>query len=255
VKAAIALRNQAQCVIAYHLAEDANPHKNGEYALARLVAPHCKHFIDVGANVGDWTAFFLEHGESPSGLLFEPGGRAFEKLEERFGELIDIELVDAALGAQVGEAIFFEEPHCGETSSLVNVLTDPSAKRRTCRVTTLDEELYHRGWAHVDFLKIDAEGYDGLVLRGAHRLLEAKKINLIQFEYNAPWAQANSTLGSVIEYLKAFGYEIALLHSDGLYVFDYARYGEVFRYMNLVAFLPEKRDWLRGFLRNQPLLR
>ncbi|MCK5600552.1 FkbM family methyltransferase, partial [Candidatus Pacearchaeota archaeon] len=43
--------------------------------------------------------------------------------------------------------------------------------------------LVENGIDHVDFLKVDAEGHDLSVLKGAESYLQANKIDIIQFEF------------------------------------------------------------------------
>jgi hypothetical protein len=68
------------------------------------------------------------------------------------------------------------------------------AIRRQVRVIALDNICAERGLDLIDLLKIDAEGYDFQVLRGAEKLLKEQKISVVQFEYNRPWANAGGTL-------------------------------------------------------------
>ena len=50
-RASIYLRNQAMCIINYHLGDISNPQNDGELALIKALGEHCSAFIDVGANV------------------------------------------------------------------------------------------------------------------------------------------------------------------------------------------------------------
>ena len=92
-----------------------------------------------------------------------------------------------------------------------------------------------RGIETIDFLKIDTEGHDLHVLRGAAGLLERKAIGVIQFEYVDAWAPAGATLGAALDLLAGFGYRAFLLKREGLYHFDYKTFGEFFTYANFVA--------------------
>ena len=75
-------RNQLQCIIAFHLGETSDAHRNGEFALLAEVAGLCKTFADVGAHEGEWTAEFLRLSAA-KGVLFEPGQVALSHLRER----------------------------------------------------------------------------------------------------------------------------------------------------------------------------
>jgi FkbM family methyltransferase len=247
---AVLFRNQCQGIIKYHLGESPNASGNGEEWLIRLVAPSARTFVDVGANVGAWSKRFTEHmAAGCKGLLFEPSASASARLVETFKAQPGIQVVASALSDSPGETTFWEEPDSGETSSLVQGFSNPKAIGRTVRVTTLDRELAAREWSHVSFVKIDAEGFDLHVLRGAAQALRSQTIEMLQFEYNAPWAAAGSTLGEAYRLLAACDYEIFLLKSTGLYTLNYDRYGEYYRYSNFVAASPSGQTRLRDAVR------
>ncbi|HAN45689.1 MAG TPA: hypothetical protein DCQ32_03960 [Cyanobacteria bacterium UBA8156] len=233
------LRNQCHRIIQCRLEDTANSAVNGEERWIQSIAPHCQTFVDVGANVGHWSAAFCQAMPAQGqGLLFEPAVGAHQILQQRFADDPRIETVAAALSDTVGTAQFYEEPNAGETSSLVAQHSQGQAQVRWVPVTTLDRAIAERGWERVDFVKIDAEGYDFQVLRGAQHLLQHQKIGSLQFEYNAPWALVGSTLGAALNFLQGFGYQTFLLKAAGLHRFDYAKYGEFFGYANFVAVSP-----------------
>ena len=62
------IRNQTNRIIGSFFAENVDPCKNSELWLIRLTAPEASNFIDVGANIGNWTAAFL--GLTPLGRGF-----------------------------------------------------------------------------------------------------------------------------------------------------------------------------------------
>lgn len=141
--------------------------RNGEAAFVRTLAPTVRRFVDVGANVGEWTNTVLRHSaHDAKGILVEPGPVAADRCREQFPHL---EVVQAAAGNALGVMKFFEEPNAGRTSSLV--VHTPAATRRIVDVTILDHLLANRDWAAVDVVKIDTEGYDPHVLEGASGLL------------------------------------------------------------------------------------
>ena len=249
VNLAIKLRNQTNMVIGYHLGESCDHRLNGEEPLIRLLAPHCKTFIDVGANIGDWTELFLHYHSDCKGMLFEPGNAAFKELTEKFAQLSSVEIIQSAVGSESGEVDFFEEPNAGITSSIVKSFTSANATLVHTQLTTLDAELVARGWNFIDYLKIDTEGFDYQVLLGAKTYLSEKKFGFIQFEYNQPWASANATLLGALNLLNQHGYSCYLIRSDGLYELDYSVYQEYFRYSNFLAVTPERQNLIKPLIR------
>jgi len=246
VALAVLVRNQCSCIIKYHLAPSPDLARSGELLLARMVAPQSSTFVDVGANVGDWIACcFALRPRDRRALLFEPSRSALEALARRFAGLADIEIVGAAVSDEPADMLFYEEAHAGQHASLVAGCTERGAVERVVPATTLDGELEQRGWDRIDFLKIDAEGYDLRALKGAAGLFDRAKIGVVQFEYNKPWRQAGSTLADALAFFRQRAYHAFLLRHDGLFEFDYSRYGEYFEYSNFVAVAPDVLPQLR----------
>jgi FkbM family methyltransferase len=169
------------------------------------------------------------------GLLFEPSAQAAACLKDRFGSDERLRIVEAAVGDVPGALELHEEPDAGETTSLVAGHSGSDAITRTVAVVTIDAEL---GADRLDLLKIDTEGYDLHVLRGARRALAEHRIAVVQFEYNRPWARAGSTLAAAYELLQGLGYEVFALRHDGLHAIPYDHLGDFFSYANFVAVAP-----------------
>jgi FkbM family methyltransferase len=235
-RVAVKLRNQSRRIIGYHHTSTPDAALNGEEWIVKRVAPSCEYVVDVGANVGRWTKMFMAHG-SPSAqfLLYEPSSVAVDSLRKSFADDARIVVHHRALGERAGLARFFEEPSAGETSSLIKGVSRPGAEEVSVQVASLDDELVEKRWPRIDYLKIDAEGFDLHVLRGASRLFEERRVSLVQFEYNSSWALAGSSLGGAVGLLGGCGYELHVLQPNGLRPFCYACFGEYFEYTNLLA--------------------
>jgi FkbM family methyltransferase len=244
--AALWVRNVSTQVLAHRLAPTIDPDYNGEALLQRELAPGLHTVIDVGANRGEWTVDLLEAASAVERVLcYEPGSSALKVLRGRLDSDSRVEIVAAAVSDVAGELDFFDEPDAGETSSLIRSHSNTAASRRRVEVVTLDEEIEKRGIDRVDLLKIDAEGMDLHVLRGASRTLAGHRIAVAQFEYNAPWAAVGSTLAAAFQLLRGHGYEVLALLPDGLHRHDPERTGELFVYSNFVALSPERMAMLR----------
>jgi FkbM family methyltransferase len=246
----VKIRNQCNAIIGCSVGESTSIEQNGESLLIRALAPTAKYFIDVGANVGSWSQEFTRlMPPSGQGLAFEPSTPTFEALQHNLAVCPNIELVQSALGDKVGQIKFLDN---SESSELSHVAMEPFASSLTegsARISTIDSELAARNWPQVDVLKIDTEGYDYLVLKGATEALRQAKLGVIQFEYNAPWRETSSTLRSAILLLEAFQYKVYLLRSTGLHAVNYDCLGEYFSYSNYVAVSPRSARLLGNHTR------
>ena len=119
--------------------------------------------IDVGAHFG--TSFRQYLGEGWRVLAFEPDSTKFDKLRP-YEANPNFELLKVAVGdAAKSDVQFFTSPESTGIASLVP-FRDSHTPAEKVQQLTLGGELAKRGIATIDFLKIDTEGYDLLVLRG-----------------------------------------------------------------------------------------
>jgi FkbM family methyltransferase len=243
VRAAVLVRNQCQMLIGYHFAASADSTANGEQWLLGRIAGRVETFIDVGANVGAWSESMLARNPGARGIAVEPGAAALARLRDRLGGRLEI--VEAACADVEGEGGFLELAGASELSSLAPGPGHGNGATRTVPVTTVDSLMASAGIEDLDFLKIDAEGFDGRVLAGASRAIGDRRIAIVQFEYNRPWAQAGSTLGHELDRLADAGYRTHALRPSSLAEVEYDRFGEFFSYSNFVAISERGAGWLR----------
>ena len=243
VHVAMKIRNQCNAIIAQRVSSGPQFDRNGELWAIEQVAPLSHFFVDVGANVGKWAlAFAARMCDQPRGLLLEPSPEAVSALRfaiQRAG-LYSLDILQSAASDRSGNSCFFMEPSYGETSSFLQEHSSPGSKRISVTTTTLDQELSERRINFVDFLKIDAEGYDLNVLRGVEKFIRQQQIAVIQFEYNHPWQMAGSTLKYAFQILEGHGYKVYLLKKGGLFQLRPSTFGEYYAYSNFIAYIPAR---------------
>lgn len=235
VRLAAKIGYQCSRIVGLSLSAGTDQDSNGERWLIERFRGTARNFVDVGANVGHWAELMAANMAEPRGLAFEPAPGTAARLRTTLAAFPQIEIVEKALSDQPGTADFQVEPDMGETSSLLAVHSKQDASTIRVAVSTIDAELAAHGIDHLSMLKIDAEGYDCRVLMGAQDYLSRGAIDVIQFEYNVPWADAGSTLGSAIAFLDRHGYDVSVLLPGGLRPYRYDDYREFFHYSNFVA--------------------
>jgi hypothetical protein len=105
-------------------------------------------------------------------------------------------------------------------------------------LTTLDEYCHPWKISNVLFLKIDTEGHDLFVLRGARALLDSGSVAFIEFEYNSTWIASRTFLRDAFEFMKSFGYKLGKIHRT--FVEEFANWDyrlEWFEQANYIAWI------------------
>lgn len=233
------VRGISTAIVGKRLAPTTLPNMNGEYLLLDQLRNDIRVAIDVGANVGEWSERAIRECPSLERLVcFEPVRWAAEDLARRLASDKRVVLVRRALSDQPGALTMWEEPVGGTMSSAVpgySTLATPAI----AMAATLDEELERLSIEHVDFLKIDVEGLDLHVLRGAARSLQAQRIGAVQFEYGDAWQRAGSTLRAAFALLSGAGYHNLLVTPYGLREFSLENTTELYTYANFVGLSPD----------------
>jgi FkbM family methyltransferase len=140
--------------------------------------------LDVGANRGQSVERFRELLPGCQLHSFEPSPTAFQQLQAAASP--DVRLINAAVGSAAGSVTLLEN----KVSALTSVLPlGPSGLGTIERSTvvpmiTLDDYCEEHQVTQVDLLKCDTQGYELEVLRGACRLIDARRVRLILVELN-----------------------------------------------------------------------
>lgn len=193
--------------------------------------------FDVGANIGLFTERAI--GLDPSVFVhcFEPDPNCLSLLSAKVAQNGRIILNDFALGEKEEERTFYLQDR-----PVLNSLHKPDAVSGRpavlVRVRRLDEYCTKRAIRHIDFLKIDTEGHDLFVLKGASALLEHAAIDFIQFEIARESIDARIFLKDFVTLCAPYHYEIFRIRPQSLLRLEYTPAEESFTYMNFLAVSP-----------------
>lgn len=143
--------------------------------------------FDVGANEGDWLSAVLASRPRAVVHAFEPQAALAAKIASRQPAA---RINNLAVGDRAGELTLYDyadhpgSQHASLLQGVIETVHGGATRSVKVAVVTLDEYCAERGIEHIDLLKIDVEGFELKVLRGADTLLEGRRINAIQFEFN-----------------------------------------------------------------------
>jgi len=193
-------------------------YQNGEpewYLLADLV-DRSRAAADVGANVGDYSGRLAQL--CPRVHAFEPVPWLADNLARKLPRNVTVHRV--ALSDRAGEAELripyrgdAQEHMCATLEAGNRLGEAKNVEVVTCEVARLDDVLMEP----VGFIKIDVEGHELAVLRGATRVLREHRPTLVveSVRKNNP-----SAPHSVLQFMRNEGYSVWRVVDLKLQVFD-----------------------------------
>jgi FkbM family methyltransferase len=202
---------------------------NGEYHFLSFLIPKAKIAFDIGANVGDYSAEMLRINHSLTIHAFEPDQEAFRKLR-----LLPIIVNNFALGDHAEKRLLYREEGKTTHNSFYKIHSTARAPINVS-VTTLDEYCYKNSITHIDFVKIDVEGFEYFVIKGAERLLAVKAIDYIQFEFSGATIESRTFLKDFLTFFKSHGYALYRIRATSVERVEYRPDKERFTLTNYVA--------------------
>lgn len=201
-------------------------------------------FVDVGANIGLYTALALRR-MTGSGLVLtvEPSKENFDYLEKNIMENrnsasnVKVLAERVALSDRKGEAVLHKNPeNKGDNRLYADVLLQESEQVEVC---TLDELCERHHIHHIDIMKMDVQGMEKRVLAGAQKVLrESRRCTLFTEFWASGIERAGDSPASIFNLLRELEFDIYEPAGSDLLpirVEEAVRRTQGRKYMNLVA--------------------
>lgn len=176
--------------------------------------------IDIGASRGEFSAAVLDHCGIKRALLVEPQDDRIAELKRRFtGDRFAISqraLLDRAGSAEL-QVLNFDPctsllPVTAEAVFRDKQLNVGVEKRVQVPLSTLDSLLAQLQWREtIDLLKIDTQGTELQILKGAAQALETVRLLWIEVSFRSLY-QGDAQFPEVHEYLGRAGFRLFSLH-------------------------------------------
>jgi len=198
----------------------------GEKSFIELIKNEINLSLDIGANIGVYTKLILLNTNSKV-VSFEPLPEAFKELSKIKLKFIDrLDVHNIAIGAETGKLDLFYGDEKSEKASLVPNLEKLSfvglqnKNNISVDVKNLDYFENYFNNQQIDFIKIDTEGFEYEVLKGAKKILKIHKPKFIQIEFNWHQLIRNHTLYDLFKLVDSYDvfrilpYGNKLIHID-----------------------------------------
>ena len=195
--------------------------------------------LDVGANVGAYSNLVASLDENAQIYAFEPHPRSFLQLRAAASNRYCA--INAGVGDQPGRLPLFDyasadgSQHASLYRAVIEDIHDSAAAETFVDVLTIDDFIRDQNIDSVGLLKIDTEGHEYNVLKGASDAIRSGTIQVIHFEFNEMNVISRVFMKDFMDLLG--NYRLYRMFPDGLA--ELGRYNaatwEVFAYQNIVA--------------------
>jgi len=226
-----------------NMGEGASPFSSGEMMAIRYVRNRLANtatplvVFDVGANIGQFAQVLLREFDNNSvpveHWLFEPSPATFRKLRTNLNGRRNLRFENIGFGDQPGVMQLYSLGEGSKLASLYRREIDHKNEKmdhvETVTITTVDCFCAERQIPRVNFLKMDVEGHELKVLRGASRMLEQGAIDFIQFEFSGANVDSRTFFKDFYLLLK-HDYRLYRVLQDGIWpIANYSESLEIFK--------------------------
>jgi FkbM family methyltransferase len=183
--------------------------------------------FDVGANIGNYANLLAAvFGNQATVHSFEPSAKTFARLVENTRALKNCFPHHFGLGEREQTMVLYSNTDESGLASVYNRRLEhfniDMSRKEEIKIQTLDRFCQENQIEHIHLLKMDVEGHEISVLRGAERMLAAGKIEVIQFEFGGCNIDSRTYFQDFFYMLKD-RYRISRIMKDGLYPINHYR--------------------------------
>jgi len=210
--------------------------KNGEKRVLECLSKHdVKSIFDVGANIGEYSVILNKYFPDSTIHAFELSEDTYITLAQNIKGLKNIICNNVGL-SDVHQKIKMKYYGKNNTlNSLIDFDANEKFEMKDAYVITGDEYMMEKNIEVIDFLKIDVEGAEHLVLKGFENSIKRGKIKVIQFEYGYINIITKFLLYDFYKYFNSLGYVVGKIYPEYVDFKNYEYRDENFIGPNYVA--------------------
>jgi FkbM family methyltransferase len=196
--------------------------------------------FDVGANIGDYTKAVLSVNRDASVYAFEPHPVTYTRLCQNL-EGRNVALMNVAVGDAEGDMLLYDyesqdgSAHASVYRDVIENIHKKKSLSHSVKVLSVDDFSAKNDIENIALLKIDTEGNEFSVLRGAKNMIARGSIDMIHFEFNEMNVSSRTFFRDFWDMLADYNF-YRLLGSGMVKLSDYSPvYCEIFAFQNIVA--------------------
>lgn len=196
--------------------------------------------FDIGANRGDYAENLLKEFPKAKIFAFEPIPSAYELLKKKLlGSTVQVFNIGFGSEKAIKKIYSYVQdmgsPHSSMFGEVFTKIHHVKALKETdFSCTTVDDFCSENGINSIDFMKIDTEGNEFNILRGATRMINENRVHFIQFEFNEMNIISRVFLKNFYDILNQ--YEFYRLSEKKLVpLHEYNPTNEIFKFQNIFA--------------------
>ena len=219
--------------------------KTGEKNFIKKIRDELSLSLDIGANVGKYTQLLLSETNTKI-ISFEPLNHAYldlKKIEKKNLDRLKVfniaigekdEILDLNFSGDKSEKASFSKDL--DKLSFYEFSKNKKIKTRIFKLDTFFEENKNIFTSKkIDLIKIDTEGHELEVIKGAQNIIKNNPPKYIQFEFNWHQLFKNHTMISFLYYLQEYDLFQLLPYGDNLIKVDpYRPETNIFHLSNFV---------------------
>ncbi|MGE0011514.1 MAG: FkbM family methyltransferase [Azoarcus sp.] len=203
--------------------------------------------VDVGANQGSYAIEALGICKAMKVYAFEPHPITYVSLAHNVLRYPNIAAINKGMSSEIGVLKIYDYPGkdgSSHASLFEDVITEihgaGTAVAHEVELTTLDEFVQAENIIEINLLKVDTEGNELAVLKGAANSIADRKIKAIHFEFNEMNVSSRVFFKDFWRLLQ--DYRLYRLLPNGMIeIRNYSPLGcEIFAYQNIVAILKDQ---------------
>jgi len=226
-----------------------DPKVTGEsYFFGNILSKYnIKVVFDIGANTGGYSEQIRKYFPNSTIHSFEPNPDIFKVLKNSATNS-NVKIYNIGLSDKIGKSKLWDfadeaklkstQPTSTLSSLNKEVITKyhkQKAKSYEIKLDTVDNFCKKNKIGRIDFMKIDTEGSEYEILKGAKAMLSKNKVKIIQFEFNEMNVYSRVFFKDFVDLLD--NYKLYKLIPNGLFpIADYEpKLHEIFAFQNVVA--------------------